>query len=356
MKKIYTLSLLLACALSFGQTIMYEGFNYSVPGFVGGNTTTTTDAAGSNNWFTHSNSAGNATSIDLSTGSLSYAGIAPSTGNKISLIGSNGTTPRDINRGFTSSATTLYYSALINIIDNTQLSATLPLTGTNNYFMSFGDKSGGITISNLAGRLAAVSTNSGANYRLLIQNNSSGTTPPYSENLVDLNFGTSYLVVVKLEIGAGNLTTATLWVNPSSLGGTEPASTVINNSGTSAGFTSFTTGSVVIRNASATPKVEIDEIKVGVTYADVTSLVLSTKDFGNISGLKIYPNPAKNVLNITSDSFEAKTVAIYNVLGAQVLSANVTNAPINVASLSRGIYVVKVTEEGKTATRKLVVE
>ena len=83
---------------------------------------------------------------------------------------------------------------------------------------------------------------------------------------------------------------------------------------------------------------------------------LSSASFSQIAGLKIYPNPAKNVLNITSDSFEAKTVAIYNVLGAQVLSANVTNAPINVASLSRGIYVVKVTEEGKTATRKLVIE
>jgi hypothetical protein len=83
---------------------------------------------------------------------------------------------------------------------------------------------------------------------------------------------------------------------------------------------------------------------------------LSSASFSQIAGLKIYPNPAKNLLNITSDSFEAKTVAIYNVLGTQVLAANVTNAPINVASLSKGVYVVKVTEEGKTATRKLVIE
>jgi hypothetical protein len=93
-----------------------------------------------------------------------------------------------------------------------------------------------------------------------------------------------------------------------------------------------------------------------VVARSLAELTLSRNSFDAISGLKIYPNPAKNVLNISSDSFEAKTVAIYNVLGAQVLSANVTNAPINVASLSRGIYVVKVTEEGKTATRKLVIE
>ncbi|MEN9487981.1 MAG: hypothetical protein RL494_246, partial [Bacteroidota bacterium] len=82
----------------------------------------------------------------------------------------------------------------------------------------------------------------------------------------------------------------------------------------------------------------------------------SRNNFNAISGLNIYPNPAKNFLNITSSSLEAKTVAIYNVLGAQVLAANVTNAPINIASLSKGVYVVKVTEEGKTATRKLVIE
>jgi hypothetical protein len=93
-----------------------------------------------------------------------------------------------------------------------------------------------------------------------------------------------------------------------------------------------------------------------VVARSLAELTLSRNSFDAISGLKIYPNPAKNLLNITSDSFETKTVAIYNVLGAQVLAANITNAPINVASLSKGVYVVKVTEEGKTATRKLVIE
>jgi Secretion system C-terminal sorting domain len=84
--------------------------------------------------------------------------------------------------------------------------------------------------------------------------------------------------------------------------------------------------------------------------------VLSTKQFDGISGLSIYPNPAKNILNITSDSFETKTVSIYNVLGKVVLTANVTNAPLNIANLAKGVYVVKVTEADKTATRKLVIE
>ena len=104
---------------------------------------------------------------------------------------------------------------------------------------------------------------------------------------------------------------------------------------------------IVTRNG-ATKQVVVRKL------ADMTNL--SSNDFDAISGLKIYPNPAKTLLNISSDSFEAKTVAIYNVLGKVVLSTNVTNAPINVANLAKGIYVVKVTEEGKTATRKLVIE
>lgn len=94
----------------------------------------------------------------------------------------------------------------------------------------------------------------------------------------------------------------------------------------------------------------IDDIKlVG------TPVPLTVKENG-ISGLRVYPNPAKTVLNITSDSFEVKQVVIYDVLGKVVLSTKVTNTPVNVAALSNGVYIVKVTEAGKSVTRKLVIE
>ena len=349
MKKIYLLGALLATTLSFGQTILNEDFNYTFPGNIGGNSGVTAplDGIAVNNWITHSNTTGNTGTIDLVSGSLNYSGLQVSTGNRILLPGSNTTVPRDINRTVTTSVTTVYYSLLLNILDNSQLSTTTP-----NYFTGIGATTG-ISVTSLGARLGAYSTNTGANYRLSIQNTSGGT-PTFTDFATDLAYGTTYLVVVKYDRAAAP-TVATLWVNPSSasFGGTEPVGSVSNNSGTGA-FTAF--ASVFLRNTASTPKVEIDELRIGQTWADVTPQNLSRNEYGNISGLKIYPNPAKNVLNITSDSFEAKTVAIYNVLGAQVLSANVTNAAINVASLSRGIYVVKVTEEGKTATRKLVIE
>lgn len=343
MKKLYTLSLLMVGALSFGQNILTETFSYAVPGNIGGNTTTATDATGSNNWLTHSNTVGNAGTIDVISGSLSYPGLTASAGNKVYLPGSNSAVPRDINRAITSTATTLYYSALINVLDNTQL------TANPTYFFGFGGAAG-VSVTTLGARLGIASSNAGANFRLSIQNISGGT-PTFTENAVDLTFGTTYLVVVKYD-AAASPTNASLWVNPSSLGGTEPASTVTNNSGTQA-FATF--ASVYIRNAAGGPKTEIDEIRVGTTWASVTPVSLSVKESA-IAGLKVYPNPVTGgKLFISTDANSEKAVVIFDVLGKQVVNTTATES-VNVSNLKGGVYIVKITEDGKTATRKLVIK
>jgi hypothetical protein len=76
----------------------------------------------------------------------------------------------------------------------------------------------------------------------------------------------------------------------------------------------------------------------------------------SIAGLEIYPNPVTNgQLFINSDSNETKTVLIYDVLGKQVVKAT-TDSLVNVSALKGGVYIVKITEAGKTATRKLVIK
>lgn len=89
----------------------------------------------------------------------------------------------------------------------------------------------------------------------------------------------------------------------------------------------------------------------------VTTDTASTKNFDAIAGLKMYPNPVTgNVLNISSTANLDMNVAIFDVLGKQVINTKVTNNTVNVSSLNTGVYIVKVTEDGKTATRKLVVK
>ena len=83
---------------------------------------------------------------------------------------------------------------------------------------------------------------------------------------------------------------------------------------------------------------------------------LSVKS-NEISGLSIYPNPSKDgKLFITSDANENKSVVIFDLLGKQVLKTNASSEAINIASLRSGAYFVKITENGKTAIRKLLVQ
>jgi hypothetical protein len=93
-----------------------------------------------------------------------------------------------------------------------------------------------------------------------------------------------------------------------------------------------------------------------VIFTGTVEATAGLKD-NNIAGLKLFPNPLSgNVLNVTSNSSADKTIAVYDVLGKNVLNAKVTNETVNVSALNSGVYIVKITEEGKTATRKLVVK
>ena len=76
-----------------------------------------------------------------------------------------------------------------------------------------------------------------------------------------------------------------------------------------------------------------------------------------IAGLNMYPNPVSNgTLYITSNSSEVKSVSVFDLLGKQVLNTKTSDNVVNVSSLTIGSYIVKITEEGKTDTKKLIIE
>lgn len=76
-----------------------------------------------------------------------------------------------------------------------------------------------------------------------------------------------------------------------------------------------------------------------------------------IAGLNVYPNPVKNgTVFISSNNSIAKTVAVYDILGKQVLTGKTASNAVNVSALRSGTYILRITEEGKTDTRKLIIE
>ncbi|MDV6170376.1 T9SS type A sorting domain-containing protein [Flavobacterium sp. DG1-102-2] len=101
-----------------------------------------------------------------------------------------------------------------------------------------------------------------------------------------------------------------------------------------------------------------DGVGGGYIYFDNLSLIVNGVAGVNdntIEGLQLFPNPvSEGTLNITSSNNNDKDVVVYDMLGKTVLSAKVTNGTVEVSNLTAGIYIVKITEEGKTATRKLI--
>lgn len=114
-------------------------------------------------------------------------------------------------------------------------------------------------------------------------------------------------------------------------------------SGTSLEYNESTTAWILV--SPATPG----------SFAQGTQVLSIAKN--TIAGLNMYPNPVTNGnLYISTDSNSAKSIEIYDILGKQVLNAKVSNNTVNVSNLKGGAYIVKINEEGKTATRKLIIE
>ena len=64
-----------------------------------------------------------------------------------------------------------------------------------------------------------------------------------------------------------------------------------------------------------------------------------------------------NTLTISTNSSSTKQIAIFNVIGKKVFSSSFAGLKktINVSAIDSGIYILKVTEAGKIATKKLVI-
>jgi hypothetical protein len=65
------------------------------------------------------------------------------------------------------------------------------------------------------------------------------------------------------------------------------------------------------------------------------------KNAFNTSGMKLYPNPVRNILNVSLKNLKA--IEVYNVTGQLLLSSKTSgdSHTLNVESLKSGIYILK---------------
>ncbi len=93
----------------------------------------------------------------------------------------------------------------------------------------------------------------------------------------------------------------------------------------------------------------------GFAQADINNVPVQQ----NIEGLSIYPNPVNNgkqFIYITSKKNFTKKIEIFNALGKQILSTVLIGKELNIAKLSTGVYILKITESNISETRKLVIK
>lgn len=77
---------------------------------------------------------------------------------------------------------------------------------------------------------------------------------------------------------------------------------------------------------------------------NVTNGALATNQVAAIKALKLYPNPATNILNLDTDA-TIKNVSIIAVNGQRLEAKWVTDKQINIESLQNGFYILEITSE-----------
>jgi len=299
MKKLYFIIILLAVSLSSWSQLLTEQFNYTPHATSG---LSAQSQAGSNPWSIIN--TGDSILVDAT--SLTYPGLAASTGNKVKYDGSG----TDYYTNFTSQTSgSVYYSFILNV------SSLGTLNTTGGYFTGV-IQSGSTTLFGAA-VWTRLSTTAGR-YNVGISTRSAAAST-ISWLAADLTPGTPCFIVGAYDMvaGTGN-DVARIWLNTAAIGGAEPAAdaTAVPNTDLSS------VARVFLRqdNANATPFIEVDELRVGTTWAQVTpsgaaSPTLSSTALTGFGNVCINTTAGPNSFTITGTALNATNITVGALAG-----------------------------------------
>ena len=92
----------------------------------------------------------------------------------------------------------------------------------------------------------------------------------------------------------------------------------------------------------------------GFSYQRSTDSGLSTQEF-SLETFTISPNPSNFEINLKLPSEVTKaSVKVFDILGKEVYSNTTYKAPINVSNWGKGIYLVQVTNNQSTQTKRFI--
>lgn len=354
MKKILQLSILLSFAVSYGQRAlpMYEGFDYTIGSNIIGQ-------GGWSNLTTTTNDA-----LIASSPGWTAAGLPVYTGEALA-IDRSGDDPQLV---FTPVPTTgaIYASFVMKVTSLMTGTTTTPLyityatTGTTSsspvaptHFFSFAYVASGSSSTSYAGAVFIRRTSDTATDTFYLGINAGNATAVATDIVWSPTvFTVGDEIVVATSFSYDDYI-AKMWLNPV-ITATEPTGALVTLPRSASSKPDRLRLSQ--QSSGATPYIIIDEIRVATNWVQVTGGTLGLSK-SEISELKVYPNPVSNgKLFISSANSGEKKVAIYSILGEQVFQTKTSSEPINVSNLGKGGYILKITEDGKSETKKLIIE
>ncbi len=117
----------------------------------------------------------------------------------------------------------------------------------------------------------------------------------------------------------------------------------------------------------------IDQIHVAVVVLDAdTGYVvnsnsayagsLNVDNWDMTSGFSVYPNPANDIVNLQINQDGKYAVKIYDITGKEVLVkapeflTSSSTSPLNVSSLSQGMYIISIEGENQSFSKKIIIQ
>ncbi|MGC4129353.1 MAG: T9SS type A sorting domain-containing protein [Bergeyella sp.] len=319
----------------------YEGFDYTT----GSKVITTGSSSGLGSWmlpFSTTGSSADPYVIASPSWSLP-ANLPAATGNAIEFVGGGDDPLIPIpDQGTTG---TLYSSFVFRITE--QSAVTLNNTG---YFYSFAKTASSGTSLNYTSCVYYKKI-SDTTFNLGISENNNTTNAVWATDT--FTTGQDIFVVIAYDIDNA---VSKMWINPV-INGTEPTAPYATDETTTSTRNNLDKVRLSLEANAQTPTINLDEIRIGNTWASVTtgygSLGVLQSNFSD--DISISPNPAKDFISVNSGNLKISSVQIFTTSGEIVTSRNgLSGGKIDVSALPKGVYIMKINADGKSVSKKFI--
>lgn len=98
---------------------------------------------------------------------------------------------------------------------------------------------------------------------------------------------------------------------------------------------------------------QVEDYNVNITASSTIETTALSID-NDVLSLNLYPNPVESILNVSMNVTNKATYRIYNMIGQEIKTGNLTENEINVSNFKSGVYIFEVKDEEKTVTKKFL--